>query len=233
MAPITRSTTSIFHIGKLNFSQLIANAKTQFNHIRFTLFVSGALALVAVLGVYSISMVGNIPLGELTRDPAAISDTPFYFGLLTYIDIMLWAAVTSICLMGAIMVGGDLEFRRTRLFFMFGAAFNLFLMLDDAFLLHETVFPKLGIHEKLIMLSYLVFIIGYIYYFMPEIQSSDYLLLGLAMGFLGISMGMDKFLPLSNLETFVEDSFKLFGIVFWLVYFARTVVNTVQSRFVH
>jgi hypothetical protein len=41
---------------------------------------------------------------------------------------------------------------------------------------------------------------------------------------LGLSVLLDAFFPFSNLEMFVEDSFKFLGIAFWISYFARVVV---------
>jgi hypothetical protein len=217
----------------LDTHKFYVDFKNQFSRVRFTLFVSGALALVSVLGIYTISTVSNIPLADLTRDPAAINNTQFYYGLLTYVNIVLWAAATAICLLGAILVGSNPDYRRVRLFLLFGSALNLLLLTDDALLLHEVVFPQMfGIKEKFVMAGYLLFTGAYLFAYLPEIRRSDYMVLLLAIGGLGISVTIDKIIPMSDFATFIEDSFKLFGIVFWTVYFARYVVNMVQSRFV-
>ncbi|MBC8172057.1 MAG: hypothetical protein H7X77_10305 [Anaerolineae bacterium] len=223
----------VLNITLIDTPNLYTDFKTQFTRVRFTLFVSGALALVSVLGVYTISVLGRIPLADLTRDPAAINNTQFYYGLLTYVNIVLWAAATAICLLGAILIGSNPDYRRIRLFLLFGSVLNLLLLTDDALLLHEVVFPQMfGIKEKFVMGAYLLFTGAYLFAYLPEIRRSDYMLLLLAIGGLGISVVIDKILSMSDFVTFIEDSFKLFGIVFWTVYFARYVVNIVQSRFV-
>jgi hypothetical protein len=206
--------------------------KTQFKRVRLTLLIAALLGATGVIGTYLISAIADIPLGDLTRDPAAITNSKFYYGLLTYIDIIGWAFTTAICLLGAILIGKTSEYRKERLLLMAGSVVNLILLADDTLMLHEYVFPELiGVPEFVVYGMYGLLVIGYLVYFLPQILRSDYLLLTTAVFFLGVSLGIDKVFHSSELVTFIEDSAKLFGIIFWLTYFARYTVNTVQMRF--
>jgi ABC-type polysaccharide/polyol phosphate export permease len=98
-------------------------------------------------------------------------------------------------------------------------------MLDDALLVHDYLFPKyLHIPEMYTYGGYTLIVAGYLIFFRRQILLTDYLLLLLAFIGLGFSVILDTSLPFSHLETFVEDSFKFLGIVFWLGYLTHTVV---------
>lgn len=208
--------------------------RRQITRIRLALAMAALLGTVGVIGTYLISAIADIPLGDLTRDPAAISNTKFYYGLLTYVDIVGWAFTTAICLLGAILIGKASDYRKIRLFLMTGSVVNLILLADDTLMLHEFVFPELlGVPEFIVYGIYGLLVIGYLVYFLPQILQSEYLLLTVAGLFLGVSLGIDKVFQSSELITFIEDSAKLFGIIFWLTYFARYTINAVQMRFEH
>jgi hypothetical protein len=64
--------------------------------------------------------------------------------------------------------------------------------------------------------------LGFLVFFVRRVLRTDFLLLGIALGCLGLSMVLDEVLPYSRLETFIEDCFKFVGIVFWLTYFASS-----------
>jgi hypothetical protein len=69
--------------------------------------------------------------------------------------------------------------------------------------------------------GYLVLALLYLMRFWAVILNSEYLLLGLAVFFLGISAVGDV-LPIPVLGSYVvEDSAKFVGIVSWLAYFSR------------
>jgi hypothetical protein len=205
----------------------------QFTKIRLTIVIASLLGATGIFTTYLISAVADVPLGDLTRDPAAINNTRFYYGLLTYVNIVCWAAATAVCLLGAILIGKSAETRKMRLFLIAGSALNLILLADDTLMLHEHVFPVLvGIPEFIVYGVYGLMLLGYLVYFLPQILQSEYLLLGAALLFLGVSIGIDKVFHSSELVTFIEDSTKLLGIIFWLTFFARYTVNSVQARFV-
>ncbi|MEM9808005.1 MAG: hypothetical protein AAF959_22280, partial [Cyanobacteria bacterium P01_D01_bin.56] len=171
------------------------------------------LGLVAYLHVWN-----NIPISDLTRDVAAIGQLPFYAGFLSQIGILLWAASATICFFSAtVLPKHRASSRQLKRFLFVSALLTLLLGLDDAFLLHETVFPQLGISSKATYAGYGVFLLSYLFRFHTLILKTDHILIAIALGFFGMSVAIDM-LDLSGQRAFLfEDGAKFVGIVSWLV----------------
>lgn len=208
------------------------SVKNQLFRIRLALLLSFAVAFAGIIGVYILSRFSGTSLSQLTRDPSTVSKSRFYIGILSNFGIMLWAAATAICFFGVFLLMDGNNHHQFIDFLFLSGIFSLILTLDDAFLIHETVLPDyFGIPEIWVFLGYFIIGAGYLLYFFRRILNTDYLLLALSLLFFGLSIFMDIVFPYSNLETFVEDSFKFLGIVFWLAYFSRVTLNTVYDRF--
>lgn len=179
-----------------------------------------ASTLVVILIFILIGFQLNIPITNLTRDPAAITGESPFLGGLSYVGVLMWCAATAICLFCfAVLqkknVRGDLPS-----FFLFGGLFTLILLLDDLYLLHELVFPVyLNIPEKLTFLIYGLMALGYLVRFRKLILQTDFIVLALALGFFGSSIIVDL---LDLVPTSIEDGLKILGIVGWFGYFSRT-----------
>lgn len=209
------------------------SVKNQISRLRYALVAGFVPAVLAIVGVYALSKLTATPVNWLTRDPADVTKTGFYIGVLSYLGIMLWSAATATCFLAAYLLSRHKGLRQPMIFMLLSGVLSMGLAFDDAFMLHERVFPRhLHIPEIVIFGAYLVICVGYGVYFFRRILLTDYLLLALALFFLGLSAGMDQVLTFSNLETFMEDSLKFFGIVFWVIYFARTAAATIQNSLV-
>jgi hypothetical protein len=183
------------------------------------------LILFAIIGLQT-----RIPVENLTRDPLAITKSPFYWGAISYIGILFWCAAVAICLFSFRLlteIGRNKEFHQ---FFLFSGYLTSIVLLDDLFLLHEEAFPNyLNVPEKLVFVGYGMIISLYFVKFRKIILKTEFLFLILAFCFLGLSVIIDL-LPiatrlLSNQGEFLlEDGFKLMGIISWFTYFARVGV---------
>ncbi len=204
----------------------------QLRRVRLTLESGFAVVAISVIGVYSLSLATGVPLAKLTRDPATVTNSAFYVGILSNLGVLLWSACTAICFFGALLLNSDQKFRRSTVFLFFSGLVCLLLTLDDAFLLHEEVFPTyLKIPEAGVYLLYMVILAGFFFYFLPDLLSTDYLLLIVAGFFLGSSIFIDAVLPFSNAETFIEDCLKFSGIVFLLGYFSHTTATIIRCNY--
>lgn len=99
------------------------------------------------------------------------------------------------------------------------------LLLDDFFLLHEVVIPKLlGIKEKYVVATYPLLIVAFLLFFMSKLLTTSYLVLLSALGFLALSVLTDALSHsyTNELEYLFEDGFKFMGIVGWFYYFTST-----------
>ena len=186
------------------------------------------IALIGVASVLVLSARSHKPLSYMTRDPAAITGAEFYLGFLSNIGIMLWAATAAVCLFAAMMLR-RWRAQRQALFLFASGLLSLVLALDDAFMLHEDVFPyRLHIPQLAVYAGYAILVSCYMAYFARDILRTDCLLLAIALSLLALSMGMDAFLPFGDLETMVEDGVKFAGIVFWTSYYVHAASGMVQ-----
>ncbi|MEM8614175.1 MAG: hypothetical protein AAGF93_19290 [Cyanobacteria bacterium P01_H01_bin.105] len=213
------------------------NNKKNLLHAFFSNFKSSlpSVALITAVSTLTLGIVlylyiwQNVPISDLTRDTAAIGQLPFYAGFLSQIGICLWAASAMICFFSATVLPNHCaSYRQLKRFLFVSASLTLFLGLDDAFLLHETVFPQLGISSKVIYASYGVFFLSYLFRFYKLILRTDHFLLAIALGFFGMSIAIDM-LELSGQRAFLfEDGAKFVGILSWLVYFFQTGKYSIQ-----
>lgn len=197
--------------------------KEQFRRVWPLLTITLTLAILLLAALVAAGLAGGIRISNLTRDPATITGDPFYLGLISSLGLMLWAGSAAICWFSRFLLELKPETAQIRLFFLYSGLLTVVLLLDDAFLFHELVFPRyLSIPEKVVMAIYLLFFVGYLFYFRRLILATDYLLLLAALVGFGLSLVLDQILPLEDWNTFMEDASKFIGICFWLAYFTST-----------
>lgn len=199
-----------------------------------SLLFGWAIALLLLCAVYLLARATGDPLGHLTRDPAAITQSRPYIGLLSMVGVMLWAAAVAVSLLGVAAIGqravrGQ---RQAILFLTASAAFSLILGIDDTLMLHEQIFPnRFNWPETTTYLAYILAMATYIIQFRQQISSGLRLALGATCLCWGISIGIDSVLPDGDWITFIEDGFKFVGIVNWLVYCSHSSLGLIRQRF--
>ena len=180
------------------------------------------LAALPILVLFMLGVLGDRPLYDLTRDPAAITGSSALNGALSTLGLMLWAATVGIC---ALTLGLLREWRvkgPAPRFFFWAGGLTLLLLLDDAFLVHERVLPGLlDLPGEVMLFVYGLALLAYLWLlrWLPFEEEAIYLA-GAGLLF-GLSLALDYVLPFSSRGTFAEDSFKFLGIVFWLVFHGR------------
>ena len=195
-----------------------------------------AIAVFFVGAVLGLNWGTGTPLNQLTRDPAAITNHPFYTGFLSNVGILLWSATTAICLFSAGLVLQRHTGSSWGRFLYWSGLLTLLLTLDDLFLVHEVVLPDhLGFPEQLMYVTYLGLGLAYLIRFRRIILTTEYPLLGLAVMGMGLSVIFDGYNDLggtglpAGLSTLVENGAKFLGIVSWLFYFTRVSAVALQS----
>ena len=185
----------------------------------------------------------------MTRDPHAIANEllrsfkpvsdpsqpqpplfPFYIGLVSNLGVLLWCTTAAVCWLTAIVLHHK-KSKLTSSFFLWSAGISTVLLFDDLFLIHEQVMPRyLGISEKKVLASYGLLVLGYLVRWWKQILQTDYLLLVLAFVFFGISVFVDLAMKFGlNSPDWVEDLFKLTGIVSWSAYYLRTCLTQLNG----
>ncbi|MEM7064859.1 MAG: hypothetical protein AAF572_17085 [Cyanobacteria bacterium P01_B01_bin.77] len=105
--------------------------------------LAGLITVISVIPlgmVLLLSFFQRVPVDDLTRDVTAVGQMPVYSGFLSQICTLFWAAAAAVCLFGATALSRQRE-TGLRHFLLISAVLTFVLGLDDAFLLHEMVFP--------------------------------------------------------------------------------------------
>lgn len=191
------------------------------------------VSAVLIGGVWLLHVWKDIPVGKLLRDPLVVAGAPPYYGIISQVGIFLWSAAAAICLFSAKALSSlcaDMELRR---FLFVSGILTLFLGLDDAFLLHDDVLPRIGIRERIVYLGYALTVSYYLIRFRWTILKSEYILLGMALFSFALSIAVDRFQFEDTAGRLLEDGAKLVGIVSWLAYFSCTGLSALRRKPTH
>jgi hypothetical protein len=193
--------------------------------------------LFILVGILS-RVVDDASLAFFLRDVVATGKLPFFAGFVAQLAAILWSASLTVCFFALyVLRQQDGSLASARRLLLHGGVLTLALLLDDVFLFHEEIAPDyLRISEKLVVASYGILGIVFVFANWKEILSSEYLILMLALGLFGVSILLDA-LPIQDLnlryfweqlEIYLEDGSKFAGIATWLLYFARYSSQRIQ-----
>jgi hypothetical protein len=187
---------------------------------------TAVLSVVIFLGIEN-----KIELDHFTQDPASIMNTPFYLGFFSYIGILFWCGAAAVCFFTRYIMPSTEENRRKKQFLLYSGLITCLFLFDDLFLLHEEVFPEyFFLPENMVYLIYVNAILFYMILFRNELLQSEYLVLLLAFGLIGISQFVDSVpMPIPE-DSFLEDAVKLFGVMSWFTYYVRYCVQIVRQQ---
>ncbi|MCW8995149.1 MAG: hypothetical protein OQK77_04970 [Psychromonas sp.] len=182
-----------------------------------------------LFSVAVISVRYNIPVAEFTRDPTVILGGDPFTGFISNIGIIFWCFTAAICFFSSAVYRTYLS-GIVSLFLKASGMLTLWLLLDDLFMFHDSLFPKyLHVSEKIVYLGYLVLISLYFLKFKEVIVKTEYPILFMACSFFALSVLSDVFLPQKGWEFLFEDGFKLLGIVTWFIFFTRVCFIQIQE----
>lgn len=152
-----------------------------------------AAAVVVALGGVALAVVGAAvlarPVGEFLRDPAG--DQGAHVGVLSTAGVMLWSAAAAVAIQAA-QHGGRGERDRAMLLWLGGLVAAL--AIDDAFLVHELVVPRVtGVDasEYVVLLGYVGVGVLLVVRFGDRLLARHRLWLGASVGLLAMSAVVD------------------------------------------
>ncbi len=187
---------------------------------------ANVLAVAVVATVVIAHLVTGVDLVVFTADAALVEPSPAA-GLLSNLGIIAWAAGAAVAFFGAWSAprGGS------RLLFT-GAVVTLFLLLDDALMMHEIWAPRLGVRETLALGMIAVLLLAWFVWVRHEIARSPWLFLAIAIAALGVMLALDLAehhvaIPMHHLW---EEGAKFVGVVNWSAYFIATAAEALSLR---
>lgn len=206
--------------------------REQLKNITPILIIVFAATTAVLSGVILMGIEYNVELDHFTQDPTAIMHAPFYLGFFSDIGILLWCGSAALCFFTRALLPKTELTKPIRAFLFYSGLITSLLMLDDLFLLHESVFPDyLGIPENGVFVIYGNILLLYLVLFRETLLKTEYLILALAFVLIGISTVVDLLpMPIPE-DSFLEDAVKLFGIVSWFVYFLRLCYKELMKIF--
>lgn len=170
----------------------------------------GGVLVVALAGVFARAV--GVSNETLTREPQVVLEGPAYVGALSNLGVLAFAVGAAVAGLAATLVVG-----RRRTMFASAAVLTAAMLADDLFLLHDVVYPRLGIPEVVVQVGYLAAIAAIVALARAELGPVAVVGIGLTLACWAISVGMDTVLnnhPL-NLDQLVEDGAKFVGILVW------------------
>ena len=226
---------------KFNRSKILIQNQTL---LRIFLFVYLPIIILLIL-VISVNLLTGIPIGNFTRDPAAIAgkvglapSVDFYInpflGIISNFGILLWCISATVCLFTFFLTRlktAKKKFNESS-FLNFSGLFCLFLLLDDLFLFHESIAPKIFLSEKIVFVSYLGIVLFGITKFRKVILQTEWIILCFAFCFFGLSIILDIiYFPyiVGDLQLLLEDGLKLLGIASWCSYFVLVSLQVAKN----
>lgn len=180
-----------------------------------------ALTAVPILTLALLRVRTSSTFFDLIRDPSAAMGSPPYIGFLSQVGAFYWISAAAICLFSSHLLRGIAKAQRHHKFLLLAGLFTLALAIDDVFLLHDYLFPKvLGIAEKPVLAAYGAFLIWLLVEFRSVIRSSSRPLLIVSIASFGLSLLIDYLNHASETRILIEDGLKLLGIICWMTFLA-------------
>lgn len=181
-----------------------------------------------------------VPIAYLMKDLLAVAELSkdqccsVYYGLVSNIGILVWCSGAAICLFTALLLTLGKSDKADIYLFSLAGILTGWLMLDDFFLVHEDVFPALGIPELVAFIVYAGLALSYFAICWRRILEHRFILLTLAVGLLGLSVLVDQLIHSeSSARIFTEDSAKLLGICAWSGFHIDAALTTLRRHFCH
>lgn len=206
---------------------MLSTAAGQRRALRPLLLGLLGLYATATLALIALSAATGTPLAVLTRDVAASVGAKFYIGLLSNVGALLWCAAATTCLVGAAVLRRFPAQRECAGFLLGSGALMTALGLDDFFMLHEVVYPRLGLQEGVLIGFYALGLLALTLRYRAVLLDSDILLWLIGGLLFGASVLVDGFV---RDATAFEDIPKVAGVCTWLCYYWRLAMARLDAE---
>jgi hypothetical protein len=153
------------------------------------------------------------------------------FGFASNIGVLYWAAAAACCaLAAAALWRGATPWPKVRMLAT-GALFTAFLCIDDLFMLHESVFPRLGLPQLVTFGSYGLLALAYLVVNWRLIRDEELVLFLASVGFLAFSVAVDLHGHNGGKLWLLvlEEGSKLMGVAGWCTWHIRRAYRALKA----
>ena len=205
----------------------------QFKLLIPTMVIAYSLTLAAVVGISFLAISTGRRVWYFTSDPFILGNLPFYAGILSNVGILFWSAGATVCFFSVSIRRKEEFIGRYKRFLVMSGLITSLLLVDDLFQMHRIFYPKvLHIPTFIVYCVYGLLGLWYLLIFRKQIMETEYLMLALALGFLGLAVIIDILSIVPRGSTALSDFLKFFGIVSWFIYFTRTCWKILTGQMV-
>lgn len=174
------------------------------------------VAVAALIGVFLLlgAYTGR-PFSYFAKEPAEIFVAPKYVGAFAHTLVLMWAAAASAALLAGThhLLSGN---RRVAAFHLSAGGLSLILLADDFFMLHESLYLRLGMSQEVVYAIYVVLAGAFVLGFWGDLLARRLVpLIGVAGVFFAVSVGLDIVVPVPETVHVLEDGTKAFGVALW------------------
>jgi len=201
------------------------------------LLITGIPAILILAGVALVSILLDINLGLLTRDPTSIAEINPLSGILSNFGIIMWCTAAAVCFFAAAAIRNT-ESNDFFWFLFCSGLLSAYLLFDDFFQFHEILAGNhVGISEKFTYTAIGTAVLIYLFIFRKKILLTNFSFLLISFIFLASSVATDVFqsllmLRVGHWEFFIEEGTKWLGIAFWCSYYVQTSYHLIANAIV-
>lgn len=165
---------------------------------------------------------------DLVRDPNAIAGQPKYFGLVSNLGVILWFT-GGIAALQAYWSGAGFGAPHLRRTLLAGGLFSGLMGIDDLLMLHEAI-ATAGVPEPLVLVPHMLLLATLCYHAWYIRRDIQWVLLAAAVASLGCSFLVDAVSEHFAGMVFVEEGFKILGIMFLAVFLSLTSHAALKAK---
>lgn len=191
----------------------------------------GALWAAAGLLIVGALLQRHVPPASLFLDPATTSSARPSSGLVSELGIMAWVvAATAAACAGYVNLRSGIDRGWARLG-LSAAPFTAWLCLDDQFLVHSSLVPRLtSVPANACLVAYLALAVAWLLYNRDAIVRADAPVMVAAAGAMGFSEVIDLALAerFSTNRTVVEEGPKFLAILAWALFFVLLCYRSIE-----
>ncbi|QFU10360.1 hypothetical protein PARPLA_03348 [Rhodobacteraceae bacterium THAF1] len=183
--------------------------------------LAGAGVALSVCGV--VVALNGVSIAVYFRDPAASFGFTPLAGMISHLGVFALAGSGVICIFASNFSASARGLLRA------AGTFSLLIAVDDFFMLHEDILPRLGVSELVTYAIYGGFagLIGVA--FRTKLLGSAHFGLHIAIAFLAASVVYDMVAEFSQTQAVIEDSLKFIGLVMWSAYWIKRASLEIES----
>jgi hypothetical protein len=175
--------------------------------------LAGLLGCFAIALVALASRVLGEPAAVFTREPQAVLKGSFYVGSFSNLGGLVWFGAAAILSFSAGLKPLD------RGALILAALVTWAMGVDDVFMLHDTVLPKLYLNETLVSVLYFGVIGLIVLRYYRQLARATLVGMAIAVGCWVLSVVFDHYL--NNIGQLAEDGTKFIGLVIWAAAWIR------------